>query len=77
MTSRLFIVLFALSAAPALARHDNGPPPKSCAEKCESGQDECVKVCTQYGGAKGAQMCRKGCGEGVKRCQDKCKGKKR
>ncbi len=75
MTTRLLIVLFSLAAAPALARHSGGEAPKSCPERCEAAKAECSDVCTQYGGAKGANQCKKGCGEGAKRCEDKCKRK--
>ncbi len=73
MTLRLLAVIFSLAAAPALARGSSGPV--SCEDKCANAKDECGSVCTQYGGPKGAQMCKKGCAEGAKKCQDKCKKK--
>ena len=73
--TRLLATLFLLSAAPALARHVSSAT-LSCPERCENSKNECGDVCNQYAGAKGAPMCKKGCAEGAKKCEDKCKGKK-
>jgi len=75
MRTRLLALLLVVTAAPAFARHANTTT-QSCEQKCVETKDECGNVCTQYAGGKGASMCKKGCNEGAKKCEDKCKKKK-
>ncbi|MFT3841855.1 MAG: hypothetical protein QM723_32995 [Myxococcaceae bacterium] len=75
--TRLFVTAALMLAAPALAKHTTSSANMTCSQRCEHAKTECGDVCNQYAGAKGGAMCKKGCGEGEKKCEDKCKKKGR